>query len=487
MKLSDLLRGVEPLSVTGTCDGNVEGVVCDSRQVRPGSVFVAIPGYRQDGWGFVADALDRGALAIVSEHEAASTRKTCHVHVADARRALALMACEFFGRPSERLSLAGITGTNGKTTVTYMIRDILQDAGLPCGLLTTVEYVVGERVIPSKHTTPEAPTLQSLLAQMVRSSCRAAVMEVSSHALVQKRAYGIDFDVGVFTNLTRDHLDFHKTLESYFEAKSLLFRNLGQGRKAATAVINADDPWGRRLLAIPDLKAKCISYGLSGDAAVRAEGVKLGSDGTTFVVNTPWGSREVRTRLLGRFNVSNALAAVAACGALGVSLEAVSGALMRFVRVPGRLEEIPTGRGFLVFVDYAHTDDALQNVLVTLREITAGRILVVFGCGGDRDVSKRPVMGQVASMFADYTILTSDNPRREDPAEIIRQIRAGFGNGTNCELIEDRALAIRRALELARPGDVVLVAGKGHETFQEFSNTTVPFDDRQVVRDWVQA
>jgi len=482
MKLEALIKHLQPLAVEGKRDREVLGIVEDSRQVRPGHIFVAVDGQRHDGWMFVEEAAERGAVAAVSEHEEKGRKDICCIRVADARRAVADLACAFYDRPFSRLAMVGITGTNGKTTTAYMIRDILRAAGREPGLITTVEYEIGPRTIPATRTTPEASALLSMLAQMVNAGCSSAVMEVSSHALVQKRTAGLDFDVAVFTNLTRDHLDYHKTMEEYFQAKTLLFASLGKGTKQATAVINVDDPWGNRLSKSGAPAAEVVTFGMGSEAMVRAEDTRLSPEGSVFQIRTPWGEAEVRTRLLGRFNVSNVLGAVASCGALGTDLDLMVRALSKAAFAPGRLEKIKTRRGFQVFVDYAHTDDALEHVLTTLREITANRLMVVFGCGGNRDKSKRAAMGQVAARLADYSILTSDNPRHEKASDIIAQIREGFGFEDNFEVIEDRRQAIERALEMADKGDVVLIAGKGHENFQEFANKTIAFDDRQVVR-----
>jgi len=337
-------------------------------------------------------------------------------------------------------------------------------------------------VIPASRTTPDAPALQGMFAQMITAGCRSAVMEVSSHALVQKRTAGIDFDVGIFTNLTQDHLDYHRTMENYYEAKALLFQSLGKGKKHATAVLNLEDTWGRQLSRLPDLAADVLTYGLSPEAAVRAEELELGPGGSMFRLRTPWGAVKVATKLMGRFNVYNAMAAAAACGALGTDMKVVAAALSSMTSVPGRLEEVKTGKGFQVFVDYAHTDDALGHVLRTLREIARGRLIVVFGCGGNRDRTKRPVMGRVAAELADHAILTSDNPRNEDPGRIIAEIQEGFKGKSNFQIQEDRAEAIKTAIAMAGKGDVVLIAGKGHENFQEFASRSLPFDDRQIVK-----
>ncbi len=482
MNLQTLIEAVRPVSVAGAADVEIKGLAYDSRQVRPGWLFVALPGEHADGRAFVADAVARGAVAVLSEAAEPPGRKIAHVVVADARQAAAEAAGAYHRHPSRRLALAGVTGTNGKTTTTYMIRQALEDAGLRPGLVGTVEYRIGERVIPASRTTPQALDLQAMLDQMAQAGCRSAAMEVSSHAVAQKRVWGIELDVAVFTNLTHDHLDYHRTMEAYFEAKADLFRALGRGEKKGAAAINIDDAWGRRLLGLVPPGVPVLTYGCAVDASVRADGVRLAASGSAFRLVTPAGSAEVRLRLLGRYNVSNALAAAAACAAMGLTPEATAQSLGRLGAVPGRLESFASPAGFSVFVDYAHTDDALSNVLTTLREITAGRLIVVFGCGGNRDRTKRPAMGAVAAQLADYSILTSDNPRKESPAAIIAEIRGGFGDRRHFDVVEDRAEAIRRGVGMARAGDAVLVAGKGHEPFQEFANTVVPFDDREVVR-----
>jgi len=483
MKLARLLERTPTLEVSGRAGADVTGIVSDSRHVRPGFMFVAIPGLHTDGWAHVDEAVRRGAVAVVSGTEGSVRRDVCHVRVQDPRRAVAELAGAFYGDPSAQMQLVGVTGTNGKTTTVYMLYEALQVAGLHPGLLSTVEYRIGPRVIPAGRTTPEAPDLQAMFAKMAAAGCASAAMEVSSHALVQKRVVATEFDVGVFTNLTRDHLDYHNTMEEYFEAKTGLFALMAESREPGTSVINTDDPWGRQLLEMRDLHRHVLSYGENPRADVRADAVHLTPLGSTFRVQSPWGDHDFHIHLLGRYNVSNALAAVSACGVLGVKPGVVAEALGRMRHVPGRLEEIETGRDFQVFVDYAHTDDALQHVLTTLREICRGRLILVFGCGGDRDRSKRPAMGNVASRHADFCVITSDNPRSEEPAEIIAQVREGFDNGADFEVIEDRRQAVRRAIETAGSGDIVLVAGKGHENFQELANTTIPFDDRQVVHE----
>ncbi len=482
MRIETILQVIQPMTVKGPRQADIRGIACDSRQVRPDYLFVALRGTREDGAKYVEDAIQRGAVAIVSEHNDWARRDITHIRVEDARRAVAEIACAFHDHPSARLEMVGVTGTNGKTTTTFMIRDILRAAGRKPGLIGTVMYEMGARCIPANRTTPEAPDLQSMLAQMLTAGCSSAVMEVSSHALEQKRVWGIDFDVGVFTNLTRDHLDYHVTMERYFGAKTLLFRGLGQMEKRAAAVINLDDAWGQQLANTGGGWSSLVTYGFHPGALVRAVNVELGPQGSSFTIESPWGSAGVRLGLMGRYTVSNALAAFAACATRGLRPDFIAGVLAQFHSAPGRLEPVPNRRGLQVYIDYAHTDDALSNVLTTLREVAPRRLIVVFGCGGDRDRSKRPRMGGVAGLLADVSILTSDNPRSEDPAGILREIAAGMPDGARFETIPEREVAIARALEIARDGDVVLIAGKGHENYQEFARTVIPFDDREVAR-----
>ncbi len=482
MKLDELLKNVAHLGVRGNRDVQVTGVAYDSRQVKPGFLFVAVPGEHRDGMDFTEDALRRGAGVVVSQQARFSSREATHVQVEGARRALAEAAAAFYDHPDARLRLVGVTGTNGKTTTTFMLRDILAAAGLIPGLIGTVQYEVGARIIPASRTTPEAPDIHALLDQMRHAGCGSAVMEVSSHALDQDRVFGLDFDVAVFTNLTRDHLDYHKTMDGYYEAKRKLFLGLGRRAKKPAAVINVDDPYGRRLAADPAITAEIVTLGIDHEASVRALDVVYDRQGSRFRIVSPWGESRLRLELLGRYNVENALAAYTAARALGVDERLVVEVLAKCRTVPGRLEEVPTGRGWRVFVDYAHTDDAMSNVLKTLRTFTEGRLIVVFGCGGNRDHSKRPLMGKVVAELADLAVVTSDNPRREAPLQIIEEVRAGFEGWAGGEVVEDRAAAIAAAFGKARDGDVILIAGKGHESTQEFANTIVPFDDRVVAR-----
>jgi UDP-N-acetylmuramoyl-L-alanyl-D-glutamate--2,6-diaminopimelate ligase len=483
MTLAELLDVVVDAPPVGCGKVEVHGVVCDSRLVRAGDVFVAIPGTNEDGWAYVDDAIRRGAVAVVGEHVGGLEKQVVQVSVPDAHQALALLAARVHHNPADRMRMIGITGTNGKSTCATMIRDVLADAGRTPGLISTVAYEFGQRSIPASRTTPGATQLHELLDQMVHAGCTDTVMEVSSHALVQKRVAGIDFDIGVFTNLTQDHLDYHGDMDAYFQAKALLFQGLGKGKKAAHAVINVDNEWGERLADMLDESVAVTTYGLERPAMVQASDVRVDSKGTRFLLKSAAGDLQVTMRILGRFNVSNALACIAVCGVMGIEPALVSAMLAEMHCVRGRLEQVPIRAKFQVFVDYAHTDDALANVLVTLREITDRRLIVVFGCGGNRDVAKRPLMARAAADNADVTVVTSDNPRAEDPLKIIEHVCAGFTEEDVYEVVADRREAIGRALALAGSGDVVLVAGKGHEEFQELAHRTVPFDDVKVVID----
>ena len=486
MKLTEILQTVHPLAVEGSLDRDITGISYDSRRVKPGNLFFAMPGEKTDGHRYVEMAIDRGAAAIVFEHDTGLNPRATQIRVDDARQTLALAAASFYNHPSQQLKVVGVTGTNGKTTTAFMVKAIMEAAGLGTGMLGTVQYQVGNRIIPAARTTPESVEIQDLMSQMLRAGCKGVAMEVSSHALDRKRVAGIDYDVAIFTNLTQDHLDYHETMEEYFKAKSRLFAGLGAMRKHGQAVVNADNEYGRRLIAGLGGENAVVTYGVLGDAMVSASDVRVSANETYFVVRTPLGSVPVTLPLIGRYNVHNALAAIGAAVALGIDLETIERALATMPAVPGRLEKIQTGQPFGVYVDYAHTEDALRNVLATVGELTKGRLICVFGCGGDRDTTKRKPMGAAAFELADFSILTSDNPRTEDPCEILRQVEAGFpaGNQDRYVVMSDRLEAIERALDLAQPGDSVLIAGKGHEAYQEFADTTVPFSDRQVVEDY---
>jgi UDP-N-acetylmuramoyl-L-alanyl-D-glutamate--2,6-diaminopimelate ligase len=479
MELKALMENLSPVTVEGSLDRQISGVAYDSRRVTPGMIFVAIPGGNVDGHDFVNSAIERGASAVICEKNGFYPQRATKIKVADAREALARISSVFFDHPARKLKMIGVTGTNGKTTVAFIIKQILETAGIQTGLIGTVRYEIGERVIPAHRTTPEALEVQQMLAQMLRAGCQACVMEVSSHALEQKRVHGIEFDVVVFTNLTQDHLDYHGTMENYFQAKKTLFDSLEASSKRGAAVINIDDSFGERL--VKESKAEVeLTYGLGEAARIRATRIELGKDATDMKVQVPGREFSCRLPLIGRHNVYNALAGAGAGLALDVSVDVIRKALQSLRPVPGRLELVPTSRPFSVYVDYAHTDDALRHVLTTLREMTRGRVLLTFGCGGSRDTGKRSKMGKAAAELAAFTIITSDNPRRESPAAIAAQIEEGFRSAscTNYRVEPDRRRAIEEILRMAGPDDSVLIAGKGHETYQEFEDTVVPFDDR---------
>jgi UDP-N-acetylmuramoyl-L-alanyl-D-glutamate--2,6-diaminopimelate ligase len=482
MQLKILAAAISPRQIIGPLDRVVEGIAYDSRRVQRNFLFVALRGEKTDGHQFIDQAVEKGASVIVTEREENQARATC-VMVENTRPALADLAAAFYERPARRLKLAAVTGTNGKTTTTFLIKHICEKAGVRCGLLGTVRYEIGDRVLPAIRTTPEALEVQELLAQMVNAGCKAAAMEVSSHALAQDRTRGLEWDVAVFTNLTQDHLDFHGTMENYFEAKMTLFAGLAEqkGKTKPVAVINIDDRYGAQLVDRLDKKISVITYGVSARADFRASNYHAEFAGTSYQLDAHGKSYLVRVPLIGRFNVANSMAALAAASSMGVGLREAILSLSRSPQVPGRLEAVPAKRQFQVFVDYAHTDDALLNVMKTLRELSPRKLVVVLGCGGDRDRQKRPLMGRVADQNADYSIITSDNPRKEDPDAIIAEVEKGFRSG-NYEKISDRAKAIARAIELAQPRDIILIAGKGHEAYQEFADHTVPFDDIQVAR-----
>jgi UDP-N-acetylmuramoyl-L-alanyl-D-glutamate--2,6-diaminopimelate ligase len=468
MKLSEVMAGV---GVPAVADVEVADLAYDARAVGPGTLFFCVPGFKVDGHDFAPRAVERGAVALVVERPLALG--VPEVAVPSARAAMAPAAAAFHCDPTARLDVVGVTGTNGKTTTAFLARGLLQAAGRQTGLLGTVTSVIGGEERPVVRTTPEAIELQRDFAEMVAGGDVACAMEVSSHALALHRADAIHWAAAVFTNLSRDHLDFHPTMEDYFVAKRRLFE-----AGARTAVVNVDDAYGRRLAGDLD---DPVTFGIdSADAALRATDVEIALTGSRFRV----GTLELRTPLPGRFNVLNVLGAVAAARALGVADDVIAEALSNAGRVPGRFEPVDAGQPFAVLVDYAHTPDSLENVLRAARELTDGRVIVVFGAGGDRDRGKRPLMGRAARALADRVVVTSDNPRSEDPEAIIAQVLDGTGEGPDVEAIVDRREAIARAVELAGTGDAVVIAGKGHEQGQEFEDgRKVPFDDVTVARE----
>jgi len=483
MQLKTLLASIPVREVIGPLDRAVESIAYDSRRVQRNGLFVALRGEKSDGHDFVDQAIEKGASVIVAEKNPAAAGRVTTVLVENTRPILADLAATFYGFPVRKLKMAAVTGTNGKTTTTFLIKHICENAGLRCGLIGTVRYEIADRVLPAIRTTPESLDVQELLAQMVNAGCRAAAMEVSSHALAQERTRGLEWDVAVFTNLTQDHLDFHGTMENYFEAKAKLFTQLAEQNKKrkAIAIVNIDDRYGEQLLRKIDKRVSIVTYGMGARADFRASNYRMEFGGTSYQLDARGKSYLVRVPLIGRFNVANSMAALATANALGVGLREAVLSLSKSPQVPGRLESVPAKRQFQVFVDYAHTPDALLSVVKTLRELEPRRLLVVFGCGGDRDRQKRPLMAEVVDRHADFAIITSDNPRKEDPNAIIAEVEKGF-RSARYEKIVDRAEAIARAIEMAQPRDIVLIAGKGHENYQEFADHTVPFDDVQVAR-----
>ena len=477
MRLAPLLHSAGIPAVLA--DPEISSLSYDSRSAGAGSLFFALPGAKTNGAEFARQAAGKGAVAVVAE----SMVEDCGcpvVRVPDARAAMADIAAAFYGHPDRSLKCAGVTGTNGKTTSAFLMKHLLDSSSLRSGLIGTVKYVVGSEEISAPRTTPESTDLQEMLARMRDSGSKAVAMEVSSHALVQQRVRGIEFDAAVFTNLTQDHLDYHLSMEAYFDAKSLLFESLAaQTHKKGRAIINADDRHGHLLMERFGKKVRTATFGRGVGADFRASAIQFDGTGSVFQLDAKKKSFLVRMPLIGLFNIYNSLAALAASAACGVELRGAIAALASAPQVPGRLERVMAKRNFQVFVDYAHTDDALKNVLRTLKDLNPARLITVFGCGGDRDRAKRPLMAAAAEEFSDWTLITSDNPRREDPEEIIRDVEAGM-RGTNFEKITDRENAIRHAIDLARPGDIVLIAGKGHENYQEFADRRIAFDDVDV-------
>ncbi len=485
MKVTELVGILGGTARISACaDFEVRGLSANSKNIADGYVFVAVRGAREDGARYIREALEHGARAVVTESVSGGICGNAAVPVItvkDSRAALGKLAAAFYGYPAATMSIVGVTGTNGKTTVTYLLESLLKKGGRVPGVIGTINYRYRDTVVPAPNTTPGPLELQALLSRMGGAGVSYAVMEVSSHALDQGRVAGLDFHSAIFTNITQDHLDYHKTLEQYFQCKARLFSGLGGG---AFAVINNDDPRSRELVGLT--RAKIVTYGIDTRADVRARDMVFTGRYTTFSADTPWGGLSVRCRLIGRHNVYNILAAAAWAGAEGFPLSLISAALDEFTAVPGRLEQVFSRASFSVFVDYAHTEDALRNCLLTLRPLASGRVIVVFGCGGERDSSKRPNMGRVAAALSDYAVITTDNPRSEDPAKIIDDILKGFTSG-NYSVVVDRRQAIARALSIAREGDVVLVAGKGHEAYQIIKDSTVHFDDREEIRACLQS
>jgi UDP-N-acetylmuramoyl-L-alanyl-D-glutamate--2,6-diaminopimelate ligase len=489
MKLSEILYDLDYIPY-GPVDVEVRGITYNSRKIGKNHIFVALPGAHQDGRKFIPEAVAAGANVVVLDgyYDAGNVTR---IVVQDARIALARLSANFYRHPDASLNMIGVTGTNGKTTITYFLESIFEKIGQKTGVIGTINYRHGGRVIPAPNTTPQSADLYRILHEMAVEKTDNAVLEVSSHALAQGRVEGVEFDTAIFTNLTRDHLDFHKTMEDYFSAKSKLFTvNLERANKfnQKFAIINIDDPWGKKLAELIKPPTTPVTYGLGRNAVFRAENIKLGHDGCEFVITCPAGRKKMLLPHIGRHNIYNALAAAAAAFANGISLDSVVYGIENAPPAPGRLQRVDEGQHFLVLVDYAHTDDALINVLNTLRQLNPARLITVFGCGGDRDRSKRPIMGDAATKLSDFVFITSDNPRSEDPQRIALDIEVGIRrqHRSNYQVILNREEAIAAAVNMAQKGDIILLAGKGHENYQIIGDKRAHFNDIEVASKYLK-
>ncbi len=490
--LREVISLLPDVSVSGSEDILISDIQHDSRKVTAGCLFVCIEGGKVDGHAFLRQAKERGAVAALVQKEIADPPEDLVlVKVSDTREAVKEIAPFFFDYPSRKLRVIGITGTNGKTTTTYLLKSILQRAGYQVGIIGTIQNMIGERIIPADNTTPDVIDLQRLLAEMTEGGMDYAVMEVSSHALALDRVAGCEFDLAVFTNMTQDHLDFHQTFANYLVAKQRLFALLqeGEGKKTGkTAIVNLDDPAGAEMAKAASVNT--LSYAIRQQADFMAVSAEVEAKGTRFVLKWPQGEEAMQLKITGFFNVYNVLGTIAAASAEGIDLPTIKAALQEFVSVPGRFELVDGGQDFSVIVDYAHTPDGLENILQTAKQIAKQRIIVVFGCGGDRDRTKRPIMGGIAARYGDVVIATSDNPRTEDPKAILQEIEVGIKEnlraGKLYEKIEDRRQAIGRAIGLARTDDLVVIAGKGHEDYQILNTGKIHFDDKEVALEWLR-
>ncbi|MBF0565628.1 MAG: UDP-N-acetylmuramoyl-L-alanyl-D-glutamate--2,6-diaminopimelate ligase [Nitrospirae bacterium] len=483
MNIGEVLDKIRVKEINGSIIKNAKGISYDSRRIEEGSMFFAVRGENTDGHAYIREAIKKGAQTIIYEDEipaeSVAGKDVLLVMVEDVRLALAYIAANYYGDPSQKLTLAGITGTNGKTTTSYITKSILEAYGKKVGLIGTIQYLVGDKAYNAWHTTPEAPEFQMYLRNMYEEGCDCVISEVSSHALAQKRVDAAEFDVAVFTNLTRDHMDYHGTMDNYFNAKSRLFKELL--RRGGISVINIDDAYGMALSR--ELTEGLITYGFHEAAEVRAMSIEKSDSGLRFTVNYGTDYFAVDSNLRGYFNVYNILAAFSAGLALNVPVDNILAGISNLKSVRGRVEPVEMGQDFSVIVDYAHTDDALKNVVESVRKTCAGRIITIFGCGGNRDTGKRPLMGKVATTLSDFTIVTSDNPRFEDPMSIISQIEEGVSGPYVVEA--DRKKAIMKGIGMASAGDVVIIAGKGHETYQDIKNVKHPFNDREIAEKYI--
>jgi UDP-N-acetylmuramoyl-L-alanyl-D-glutamate--2,6-diaminopimelate ligase len=478
LQLREAIKDTGIIKIDGPSDIDIKGVTCDSKKIKNGFMFVAIKGNKLDGRQFVKEAIEKGAICVASEQGFIKAKGITNITVKDVRGAYAKICCNFYKNPSQALKVIGITGTNGKTTTAYLIQAILKKAGYGCGRITTIDYSDTEQTYTALNTTPDAGILQKLFSDMANKKLDYCVMEVSSQALHQQRTNSVTFYSSLFTNLSKEHLDYHKSIDEYFLCKKMLFDQLSVEN---FAFINIDDAYGKKLASL--VKSEKLSYGFDKDADIRAENEDIALNGSRFLLVTPDGKTEISTPLVGRHNIYNVLAACSFALYEGISLEILKQGLSEFIAPLGRLEKINQDSDLYVYVDYAHTDDALENVLSTLLPLKKSRIITVFGCGGDRDKAKRPRMGKVAAKFSDAVIITSDNPRSENPDEIIKQIIEGIPKDfRNYFTIKDREEAIKKAIAIAKKGDIVLIAGKGHETTQIFKDRAVPFNEREIVR-----
>ncbi|MCE5316806.1 MAG: UDP-N-acetylmuramoyl-L-alanyl-D-glutamate--2,6-diaminopimelate ligase [Parachlamydia sp.] len=491
MKLKKLLKAIPFKQFKGSKEIEITGICANSKLVSPGNLFIARKGRVEDGSHYIPEAIAAGAAAILTDILDPSLKDVAQIIHPDVASLEGLIAAHYYQFPSNEMLMVGVTGTNGKTTTTFLIKHLLDQLQGPCGLIGTIEYIIGQHRYQATRTTPDVTSNHKMLREMVLQGCRSAVMEVTSHALDQGRVRNINYDITIFTNLTLDHLDYHQTMENYCAAKNRLFRSLDPKQKknaiASTkwAIVNIDSPWHAKI--VEGCPARILTYAIAAPADLMAKKIELTPDGTRFEVVYQNQAYLCKIPLVGRFNVYNSLAAIAVGLTRGASMETILDILSRAPSVPGRLQPVPNPRGLKIYVDFAHSDDALLNVLETLQELKKGRIITIFGCGGDRDLSKRPKMAQVAEEYSDIAIVTSDNPRSEDPQEIARQIVKGFRHPERHLVEVDRRAAIAKAIEMASPEDMILIAGKGHEAYQIFAHKTIEFDDAKVASQLCQS
>ncbi|PRR78749.1 UDP-N-acetylmuramoyl-L-alanyl-D-glutamate--2,6-diaminopimelate ligase [Clostridium liquoris] len=479
MKLKEMLKDLNYEIVKGTDEVNINNIQYDSRSIEKGDLFFAIQGYNTDGHKYIPTAYEKGAIAIIYDKDMDNLPECTMVKVKNSRKAMAKVSSNFYGNPKDKLKIIGVTGTNGKTTSTFMIKSILEEAGFKVGLLGTIANYIGDEKIHSDRTTPESLEIHKLFKHMVDEAVDYCVMEVSSHSLYLDRVYGINFSQSIFTNLTQDHLDFHKTFENYYQAKLLLFKN------SKNSIINIDDEYGKRVY--DDIEGNKLTYSIEEKSNLKAENIKMHSTGVEFSINYEGKEAEINMHIPGRYNIQNALGSALACLNEGISLEVVKRGFENMSGVPGRCEIVTKkyNLGYEIIVDYAHTPDGLENILKTAREFTKGRLISVFGCGGDRDRTKRPIMGKIGTELSDIAVITSDNPRSEEPLDIIEDIKSGIKNN-NYIVVENRREAIKKAMEIARQYDVIVVAGKGHEDYQILKDKTIHFDEREIIKELIE-